>query len=259
MELAGKIAVVTGGASGIGRALCLRFAAEGARVVVADRDVDGAARTAAAFGGLSFRVDVGRAEEIDAMVGAVAAEYGVIDVFCSNAGIGVSGGPDAPDEVWQRAWDIHVMAHVYAARAVLPGMLARGSGAIVATASAAGLLTNLDAAPYAVTKHAAVAFAEWLAVTYGDRGVQFHCLCPMAVHTPMLDAPGYSQALASVKAAGALLEPEQVAEAVVRALAEKRFLILPHPEVHDFLRRKANDPDDWIAAMQRFKKKLEKK
>jgi NAD(P)-dependent dehydrogenase (short-subunit alcohol dehydrogenase family) len=110
-----------------------------------------------------------------------------------------------------------------------------------------------------VTKHAAVAFAEWLAVTYGDRGVQFHCLCPMAVHTPMLDAPGYSQALASVKAAGALLEPEQVAEAVVRALAEKRFLILPHPEVHDFLRRKANDPDDWIAAMQRFKKKLEKK
>jgi NAD(P)-dependent dehydrogenase (short-subunit alcohol dehydrogenase family) len=255
MELAGKIAVVTGGASGIGRALCVRFAAEGARVVVVDRDADGAARIAGEIGGSSRRVDVTRPEEMDALVAAV----GPIDVFCSNAGIGVQGGPDAPVEVWQRAWEIHVMAHVHAARAVLPGMLERGSGAIVATASAAGLLTNLDAAPYAVTKHAAVAFAEWLAVTYGDRGVQFHCLCPMGVHTPMLDSPDYSQALTSVKAGGAVIEPEQVADAVVRALGENRFLVLPHPEVHDFLRRKANDPDGWIAAMQRFRQKLEKK
>jgi NAD(P)-dependent dehydrogenase (short-subunit alcohol dehydrogenase family) len=249
----GKKAVVTGGGSGIGRAICSRLAAEGARVVVADRDGAAAARVAAEIGGAAFQLDVARAAEIEALV----REHDPIDVLVSNAGVAIGGGPEAPDDDWQRAWDIHVMAQVRAVRAVLPGMLARGAGVLVTTASAAGLLTNLDAAPYAVTKHAAVAFAEWLAVTYGDRGIQVACICPMAVRTPMLEGDGL--ALSSVKAAGATVEPEQVAEALVRALAEKRFLVLPHPEVADFVRRKATDPDGWIARMQQFRARLQEK
>jgi NAD(P)-dependent dehydrogenase (short-subunit alcohol dehydrogenase family) len=222
-----------------------------------DRDAGAAEAVAAEIGGTALAVDVSRGAELAAALGRAEATLGAIDLLASNAGFSAGGDVDAPDEMWQRAWDVHVMAHVVAARTVLPGMLARGRGTILATASAAGLLTNLGAAPYAVTKHATVAFAEWLAVTYGDRGIRVSCLCPMGVATPMLETDHI--AVASVKASGAVLDPDAVADIVVRGLEAGRFLILPHPEVGDFLRKKATDPDGWIAAMQRFKNKLEKK
>src|SRR5256885_10554976 len=187
MELSGKVVVVTGGASGIGRALCRRFAAEGAKaVVVADFDADGATKVADEIGGDAVSTDVGVEADIKSLVERTEQHHGPIDLFCSNAGIAVGGGVDATDEDWQRIWDINLMAHVYAARAVLPGMLARGEGYLLHTASAAGLLTNLGAAPYAVTKHGAVALAEWLAITYGDAGIKVSCLCPQGVRTHML-------------------------------------------------------------------------
>lgn len=257
--MSGQVAVVTGGASGIGRALCVRFAAEGARVVVADLGHEKAAEVAREIGGMAVAADVTRAADVQALVARVEAELGPIDLFCSNAGIFAIGTEDASDAMWQRAWEVHVMAHVHAARAVLPGMLARGRGTILATASAAGLLTNLGAAPYSVTKHGAVAFAEWLAVTYGDRGIRVACLCPMGVRTPMVDAGDGGQAVTSVAASGSILEPEAVAEAVVRGLADGRFLILPHPEVGDFWRKKATDVDGWIGGMHRLKARIDKK
>ena len=186
-EAAGKVAVVTGGASGIGRALCRRFAAEGARgVVVADVDAAGAAQVAREIGGLAVRTDVSREADIVRLVERAMAAFGAIDLFCSNAGIAMEGGVETSDADWQRIWGINFMAHVYAARAVLPGMLARGRGYLLQTASAAGLLTQIGSAPYAVTKHAAVSLAEWLAVTYGDRGIRVSCLCPQGVRTNML-------------------------------------------------------------------------
>src|SRR5579862_3221849 len=187
MNLKDKVAVVTGGASGIGRALCRRFAAEGARgVVVADVDAAGAEKVAHEVGGLAVRVDVSREGDLVELAARATAAYGAIDLFCSNAGIILEGGVETSDSEWQRIWGINFMAHVYAARAVLPGMLARGEGYLLQTASAAGLLTQIGSAPYAVTKHAAVAFAEWLAVTYGDRGIRVSCLCPQGVRTKML-------------------------------------------------------------------------
>ena len=187
MKLRDKVAVVTGGASGIGRALCRRFAAEGARgVVVADVDAAGATTVAEEIRGLAVRADVSREDDVIELIKRATAAYGAIDLFCSNAGIALEGGVETPDNDWQRIWDVNVMAHVYAARAVLPGMLARGGGYLLQTASAAGLLTQIGSAPYAVTKHAAVAFAEWLAITYGDRGIRVSCLCPQGVRTNML-------------------------------------------------------------------------
>src|SRR6058998_2356055 len=189
MRLKDKVAVVTGGANGIGRALCERFAAEGARgVVIADLDTDRAESLAKDIGGLAIKTNVAVEADIVNLVTRATAAYGQIDLFCSNAGIGTPGGADEPNEIWQRIWEVNVMAHIYAARHVLPVMLARGGGYILATASAAGLLTQIGSAPYSVTKHAAVAFAEWLAVTYGDRGVRVSCLCPMGVNTAMLHA-----------------------------------------------------------------------
>jgi NAD(P)-dependent dehydrogenase (short-subunit alcohol dehydrogenase family) len=254
MKLADRVAVVTGGASGIGRALARRFAAEGARgVVVADLDGDGAAGVAREIGGLAVPTDVSREGDIVQLVERATSEFGAIDLFCSNAGIITEGGVDTPDSEWQRIWNINFMAHVYAARAVLPGMLARGEGYLLQTASAAGLLTQIGSAPYAVTKHAAVSLAEWLAVTYGDRGIRVSCLCPQGVRTNMLAeaerGPG------RFLLAGAL-EPEQVAERVVAGLAEERFLILPHPEVAEFMRRKADDYDRWLKGMRRLQAKL---
>lgn len=253
----GQGVVVTGGGSGIGRAMCRRFAAEGARVVVMDRDAGAAEAVAEEIDGTALAVDVTRAAELTAALGRAEATLGAIDLLACNAGLIAGGDIDAPDEVWQLAWEVHLMSHVVAARAVVPRMLARGGGTIVATASAAGLLTNLGAAPYAVTKHATVAFAEWLAVTYGDRGLRVHCLCPMGVATPMLSHDHW--AIDSVKASGAVLDPDAVADAVMRGLADGKFLILPHPEVGDFLRKKATDPDGWIRAMQRFRQRVEKK
>ena len=256
MELGGRHAVVTGGASGIGRALCRRFAAEGARVVVADLDADGAAAVAGEIGGLAASTNVAVEADVEALVAKAEAAHGPIDLFCSNAGIAISGGVEVGNDEWQRIWDVNVMAHVYAARAVLPGMLARGEGYLLHTASAAGLLTNLGAAPYAVTKHAVVALAEWLAITHGDAGVRVSCLCPQGVRTPMLlDGAGTGDEAAGMLLAGAV-EPEHVAEVVVAGLRDERFLILPHPEVADYLLRKAGDHDRWLAGMRRLQRRV---
>jgi NAD(P)-dependent dehydrogenase (short-subunit alcohol dehydrogenase family) len=198
-------------------------------------------------------VDVGREADIVQLAERAVAAYGAIDLFCSNAGIALEGGIETPESDWRRIWSINLMAHVYAARAVLPAMLARGDGYLLQTASAAGLLTQIGSAPYAVTKHAAVAFAEWLAITYGDRGIRVSCLCPQGVRTNMLTE---AQSGAGRFLLEGALEPEQVAEAVVEGLAAERFLILPHPEVGEYFRRKADDYDRWLRGMRRMQAKL---
>jgi NAD(P)-dependent dehydrogenase (short-subunit alcohol dehydrogenase family) len=256
MKLKDKVAVVTGGANGIGRALCRRFAAEGARaVVVADRETDKAAQVAREIGGLAVTVNVAVESDLARLVEQTLQAYGQIDLFCSNAGIGgLPGALEVPNEAWQQIWEINVMAHIYAARAVLPAMLARGEGYLLQTASAAGLLTQIGAAPYSVTKHAAVAFAEWLAIKYGDAGIKVSCLCPQGVRTRML--LGEDGERESFLREGAL-EPEQVAEIVVAGLSEERFLILPHPEVADYFRRKADDYDRWLRGMRRLQERVQ--
>jgi len=248
MQLADKVIVVTGGANGIGAALCRRFAAEGAKaVIIADIDDGAAQRVAAEIGGLGVRTDVTRESDLQRLTGEVVARYGAIDLFCSNAGIAVDGGEETPDPEWQRCWDVNVMAHVMAARAVLPGMLARGDGYLLQTVSAAGLLTHIHSATYAVTKHASLAFAEWLAMAYGDRGIKVSALCPQGVRTDMLRRAATGGRTFLLDSA---LEPEQVADAVVKGLAEERFLILPHPEVAEYFRRKATDYDRWLRGMR---------
>ena len=258
MELAGRHVVVTGGASGIGRALARRFRAEGARAVaVADVDAAGAAAVAEEVGGLGVACDVSREDEVRALVARAEAEAGPIDLFCSNAGVGQPGGVEVPDADWERLWKIHVMAHIYAARALLPAMLARGEGYLLHTASAAGLLHQIGSAPYGVTKHAAVSLAEWLSITYGDRGIRVSVLCPQLVRTALTER-GAELGDASVRAAGVDggIEPEVVADAVVEALAAERFWVLPHPEVADYVRRKAADPDRWLAGMRKLQRQL---
>jgi len=256
MELSGKVAVVTGGANGIGRALARRFAAEGARgVVVVDLDAAGAAAVAKEIGGLGLSANVSVEADIVSVVERTEDAFGPIDLFCSNAGIGGGGGIDATDEDWDNVWRVNLMAHVFAARAVVPAMVARGEGYLLNTASAAGLLTNIGNASYSVTKHAAVAFAEWLAITYGDRGLKVSCLCPQGVRTNMLLGAAGDTAGQVVLAQGAI-EPEDVAQAVVEGLAAERFLILPHPEVAEYVRRKAEDPDRWIAGMRRLQARV---
>jgi NAD(P)-dependent dehydrogenase (short-subunit alcohol dehydrogenase family) len=258
VELKDRVVVVTGGASGIGRALCRRFAAEGARgVVVVDRDADGVQTIAAELGdtALGLTADVAVEADIINVVEHTEDHFGPIDLFCSNAGIGGGGGIEAPDEIWQAIWEINVMAHVFAARAVLPSMLARGEGYLLNTASAAGLLMNLGNASYTVTKHAAVGFAEWLAVTYGDRGIKVSCLCPQGVRTNMLMGGPRDPSTEVVLAQGAI-EPEELAESVVEGLRAERFLILPHPEVSEYVRRKAEDPDRWLAGMRRLQQRI---
>jgi NAD(P)-dependent dehydrogenase (short-subunit alcohol dehydrogenase family) len=269
MRIEGKVVVVTGAGRGIGRALARRFAAEGAKgVAVGDIDQDNAEAVAAEIastgvGALGLGTDVGVEREVRALVEAAETAFGPVDLCCSNAGIAIGGGVEAAEEDWQRIWQVNVMAHVYAARAVLPSMLDRGEGYLLNTASAAGLLTNLGAAPYSVTKHAAVALAEWLAVTHGDDGIKVSCLCPQGVNTAMLMGEanpgarsGDETAAEVVKAAGRVLEPDEVAEAVIRGLDEERFLILPHPEVAEYWRRKADDPDRWLAGMRRLQARV---
>src|SRR6185436_11684425 len=258
MKLNDKVAVVTGGANGIGRALCQRFAAEGARgVVVADLDGDRAAALAQEIGGLAVTTDVSREADIVKLVARATEAYGAIDLFCSNAGIGTPGGDDEPNEVWQRIWEVNVMAHIYAARAVIPGMLARGEGYIVATASAAGLLAQIGSAPYSVTKHAAVAFAEWLSITHGDAGIKVSCLCPQGVRTRMLMGEDLSSKEHFLYAGS--VSPDEVAEAVIQGLAAERFLILPHPEVAEYFGRKAIDYDRWLRGMRRLQNEVSAK
>jgi NAD(P)-dependent dehydrogenase (short-subunit alcohol dehydrogenase family) len=250
MQIKDKLVVVTGGANGIGRALCRRFAKEGARgVVVADLDTDGAERVAREIGGLAVPTDVGKEADVIRLVGSATESHGHIDLFCSNAGIAVEGGPEVPDLDWQRVWQINLMAHVYAARAVLPGMIARGHGYLLQTASAAGLLTMIGSATYSVTKHAAVAFAEWLAITYESAGIKVSCLCPLGVKTDMLAAAG---GVAGAMLRPGAIEPEAVAEAVIDGLREERFLILPHPEAGEYFKRKAGDYERWLRGMRRL-------
>jgi NAD(P)-dependent dehydrogenase (short-subunit alcohol dehydrogenase family) len=258
--------VVTGGGNGIGRALCRRFAAEGARaVVVVDLDADGAQAVADEIGpaALALTADVSVEADLAHVVERAEADLGPIDLFCSNAGIGgPADGVFGPIDDWQRTWNVNLMAHVYAARAVLPSMIARGEGYLLQTASAAGLLTNLGAAAYSATKHAAVGLAEWIAITHGHQGIKVSCLCPQGVRTNMLlgaggptGSGGDSLAAAVVLAQGAL-EPEEVAEAVVQGLADERFLILPHPEVAEYFRRKADDYDRWLNGMRRLQARI---
>jgi NAD(P)-dependent dehydrogenase (short-subunit alcohol dehydrogenase family) len=254
MVIPDKVIVVTGGGGGIGRALSRRFAADGARrVVVADIDRDAAARVAGEIGGLAVAVDVSREADVVRLVEQTIDACGRIDLFCSNAGVAVTGGEHTPDVEWERCWGVNVMAHVYAARAVVPLMLAQGGGCLLHTVSAAGLLTHIHSATYSATKHAALAFAEWLAITYGDRGIRVSALCPQGVRTDMLQR-------AAAEGRGFLfdgaLEPEQVAAVVVEGLADERFLILPHPEVAEYFRRKATDYERWLRGMRRMKSEV---
>jgi len=252
MLLRGKVVVVTGGGNGIGRALCRRFAAEKAKaIVVADMNAATAAAVAAEIGGTAITADVSREADVVRLVTQTIAAHGGIDLFCSNAGIAVNGDEHTPDAEWARCWDVNVMAHVYAARAVVPHMLERGGGYLLQTVSAAGLLTHPQSATYAVTKHASLAFAEWLSMTYGDRGIKVSALCPQGVRTDMLrraEAEGTKRSFLLDSA----LEPEQVAEDVVKGLEAERFLILPHGEVAEFVRRRAADHDRWLRGMRRL-------
>jgi len=263
VDVKDRVVVVTGGASGIGRALCRAFARAGAQaVVVADRDGDGAHAVADEFDGRGRAVttDVASESDIKRLVRSTEEEFGRIDLFCSNAGIIVPGGVEVPDEDWDRIWRVNVLAHIYAARAVLPGMLARGEGYLLSTASAAGLLTQIGSAPYSVTKHAAVALAEWLSITYGDRGIGVSCLCPQGVWTNMTGGEGRrrqpSEVARSTAGRDGMLEPEEVAETVLTALAENRFLILPHPEVSTYEQRRAGDRERWLRGMRRVQAAL---
>jgi NAD(P)-dependent dehydrogenase (short-subunit alcohol dehydrogenase family) len=253
MQIQGKVVIVTGGANGIGRALCHRFAKEGAKaVVVSDIDKDQGMKVASEIGPAKsafIPCNVGKEAEVLALVEAATRTFGRVDIFCSNAGIGAVGGPEAPDSDWQRSWDINVMAHVYAARAVLPQMLERKEGYLLQTVSAAGLLTQIGSAPYAVTKHAALGFAEWLAITYGDQGVRVSALCPQGVRTNMLLKAEFAGGAFLLEGA---LEPEQVASDVVKAMEEEKFLILPHPEAAKYFQNKANDYDRWLRGMRKL-------
>jgi len=254
MELKDKIIVVTGAASGIGRALARRFAAEGAKAVVcADRDEAGAKATAAGIGAAAtaFRVDVAQEDQIAGLIETVERDIGPIDLFCSNAGIGVGGGAEASNGDWQRIWDINVMAHVWAARHLVPRMTARGGGYLLNTASAAGLLSQIGSAPYAVTKHAAVGLAEWLAITHGDDGIKVSVLCPQAVRTAM--TAGNPDGVASIDG---MMEPEELAEVTVGCIEREEFLILPHPQVLDYMRNKTADYGRWIGGMRKLNRRF---
>jgi len=263
VDVKDKVVVVTGGASGIGRALCRAFAQDGASaVVVADIDGAGAQAVADELGerARSVQTDVGSEPDIVRLVSSSEEEFGRIDLFCSNAGILVPGGVDVPNDAWDRIWHINVLSHIYAVRAVLPGMLARGEGYLLHTASAAGLMTQLGSAPYSVTKHAVVALAEWLSITHGDAGIGVSCLCPQGVWTNMTGGGGRrrdaSAIAASTAGADGFLEAEEVADVVLAALAENRFLILPHPEVATYEQRRAGDRERWLRGMRRVQASL---
>jgi NAD(P)-dependent dehydrogenase (short-subunit alcohol dehydrogenase family) len=250
-EPAGSVSIVTGAGSGIGAALARRLGAEGSRVAVVDRHADAAAAVAATVeGARPYGVDVTDSKAVTAMVEQVEAELGPVDLYCSNAGVATGVGLGT-DEEWATSWAVHGLAHIYAARAVMPSMAARGRGQFVITASAAGLLMMIQSAPYTVTKHASVAIAEWLSVTYGDAGVEVHCLCPQGVRTPMVTSDPRGEA--EVSASGAILEPEVVATDVVEALRSGQFLVTPHAEVRTYEAAKVADRDRWLRGMRKLR------
>ena len=250
----GAGAVVTGGGAGIGRALARGLAAAGARVVINDLDADAAAAVAEQTGGYAVPGDASTEQGVRDLIAAAREQLGWIDIYCSNAGIAVGTDPQTPDSVWQQAWDVNVMAHVRASRELLPDWLERGRGCFVVTASAAGLLTMLGSATYSATKHAAEAYAEWLAATYAHRGLTVHCICPQGVRTSMLAASGQA---GQVVLKDAAIEPEQVAEALLAGMAAGQFLILPHPEVRGYYELRASDTDKWLRGMSRMQQRIE--
>ena len=258
MDIQGKVVVVTGGGNGIGKALCERFAADGARhVAVVDLEKESAEAVASQIGGSAYGVDVRNEQQIADMVAAVEADQGQIDLFCSNAGIIKTDAPQwwatsATNDTWQAMWDIHVMSHVWAARACLPAMIERGDGYFLNTASAAGLLNQIGDAAYSTTKHAAIGFAESLAITHGDDGIKVSCLCPQAVATRMI---GVAEDGGTAGVDG-VLSPADVADACVRAIAEERFLVLPHEEVQTYRERKTADYDRWLGGMRKLRQRF---
>jgi NAD(P)-dependent dehydrogenase (short-subunit alcohol dehydrogenase family) len=251
LEISNRVVVVTGAARGIGRAIARRFASGGAAsVIAADLDLEGAQATAAAIGGAAVKCDVADEADVAALAKKVLSAHGRIDIFCSNAGIAVGGGPEAANSDWQRIWEVNVMSHVFVARHVLPGMLERKEGYIVGTVSAAGLLNHVFAAPYGVTKAAALSFFEWLAIANGDLGIRVSCLCPQGVRTDMLAA---ETRLGLEFLTATALEPAEVAEALVQGIRDESFLILPHPDVAEYFKRKATDYDRWLRGMRRLR------
>jgi len=259
LNRAGKVreagVVVTGAGSGIGRALARGLAAAGARVVINDLDTEAAVAVAQEIGGYPAPGDMGTEKGVRELIAAAREYLGEIDIYCSNAGVGGGTSPvDTPDAAWQATWEVNVMAHVRATRELLPVWLERGHGTMVITASAAGLLTMLGAAPYSVTKHAAESYAEWLAATYGHRGLTVHCICPQGVRTNMLASSGRA---GQVVLAGAAIEPEQVADALLAGMAAGEFLILPHPEVRGYYQLRAGDTGRWLRGMNRMQQRIE--
>lgn len=253
MELTDKAIVVTGAASGIGEAMARRFAAEGPRgLVLADLNLRAAEEVASAIGGIAIETDVSSPEANKRLIEMTEDRFGPIDLFCANAGYGVAGDEQSDPDEWDRMWQVNLMSHVHAAKHLIPSWTARGEGYFLTTASAAGLLTNLKAAQYSVTKHAAVAFAEWLSVTYGDAGVKVSCLCPQFVSTPLVDAMSELADLIGPS----LIEPSVVADVVVEGLRAESFLILPHPEVKNFFQNKANDYDRWLGGMRKLQRNV---
>ena len=266
MELKDSVAIVTGAGSGIGRALAQAIAKAGARAVVCtDMHAGNAEETAKLIGpqASSLALDVADEQAIEGVVAATEARFAAVDLFVSNAGYGRAGGLNLPTAEWQKMMNVHAFAHLSAARAVIPGMVARGGGYLLQTASAAGLLTQIDSGPYALSKHAAVAFAEWVSINYGEQGIGVSVLCPQAVRTNIL---GARAALGSADAptprrggqasGDGILEPSFVADACLDAIREGRFLVLPHPEVATYFKRKADDYDRWLGGMRRFRRKL---
>ena len=256
MDCKDKVVVVTGGASGIGMAMSRRFVEEGASVVILDIDPEGQA--AADLVGASFQnVDVSSEDQSEAAIERVEKEVGPIDLYCANAGLLVQGGLDVPDERWAAMWQVNVMAHVYAARAMVPRWVERGGGYLLLTASAAGLLTGLGALPYSVGKHALISMGEWLSIEHGPAGVKVSCLCPQSVDTPMHRTGGNdAEALAVTGMASGVLSPDAVAQAVIDGLASEQFLILPHPEVAIYMQRKSSDYDRWLAGMTKLRARM---